>query len=61
MVMSVNLGLVIMGIRRRDLASNELTLPDRHSRPTATMLATAIERLYLPPFLPLQSIFFSGS
>jgi hypothetical protein len=32
-----------------------LTLPDRHSRPTAAMLATAIERLYLPPngHLPL--------
>jgi hypothetical protein len=48
MVMSINLALVIMAPGMDDLTSYELTLPDRHSRPTAAMRATAIERLYLP-------------
>jgi hypothetical protein len=48
MVMSINLGVVIMSIRRGRLASYEPTLADRHSRPAAAMLATATERLYLP-------------
>jgi hypothetical protein len=52
MVMSINLGLAIMGVLVDDLASYALTLPDRpdrHSRPTAATLSTAIERLHLPP------------
>jgi streptomycin 6-kinase len=48
MVMSINLAAVIMAPGVDDLASYALTLPDQHSRPTTTMLATAVERLYLP-------------
>jgi hypothetical protein len=48
MVMSISRGVVIMASGVDDLASYALTVPDRHSRPTATMLATAVERLHLP-------------
>jgi hypothetical protein len=56
MVMSINLGVVIMSPGVDDLAPYELTLPDRadrHSRPTSATLATAIERLHLPQTRPL--------
>jgi hypothetical protein len=54
MVMSINLGVVIMGVRVDDLASYMLTLPDQHSRPTSAMRRRDRTALRAPTVIAAQ-------